>query len=231
MKDDRESLLRRGAVRRRRPRARRYLTRDLILAEGARVFNRRGYHGTTLDEIARELGVTKAALYYYVRTKEEIAYHCHQFSLDIGMEGIRQGLARPLPPDELLRVVLAYYIEGMTDQLRATVVLLEEGALSARHHREIIKRRDEYETHLRKIIQDGIDAGVFVPCDPKLAGFALLGAMNWVPKWYNAAGAWSGKDIAQALSTQLVRSLQVKPSDILIPPVRDEATSEPIVRS
>lgn len=201
----------------RRPRTRHNLTRERILIEGARVFNRRGYYGTTLDEIAHALGVTKAALYYHVRTKEELAYHCHRLSLEIGMDGVRQALARAASPDEQLRLAIAYWIEGMTDELRGAAVLLEEGALAPRHHREVIKRRDEYEGELRRIVQRGIDAGVFVPCDAKLAGFAVLGAMNWVPKWYRAGGPLSGKEIADALSTHLVRGLQRHPSDPAAP--------------
>lgn len=196
------------------------VTRERILVEGARVFNRRGYHGTTLDEIAGSLGVTKPALYYYVKTKEELVYQCHRVSLDIGMEGIRQALTHAASPDEQLRIALTHYIEGMTDQLRGTVVLLEEGTLSPRHRRDIIKRRDEYEGKLRTIIMEGITTGVFVQCDPKIAGFAILGAMNWVPKWYNSAGPRSGKEIAAALSSYLVRGLQARPSEVLVHPVQ-----------
>jgi TetR/AcrR family transcriptional regulator len=188
------------------------LTREKILQESARVFNRRGYHGTTLDDIARALGVTKAALYYYVKSKEELLYQCHQASLDIGIEGIRQAIAKASTPDEQLRIALAYYIEGMTDQLTGTVVLLDEGALSPRRHRRIIERRDEYERMLRKLIEEGIAAGVFTACDPKLVGFAILGAMNWIPKWYTPTGERSAKEIAEAFSAYLVRGLQKFPS-------------------
>lgn len=210
---------RRIAGRPSRARPRPNLTLERILAEGARVFNRRGYYGTTLEGIARALGVTKPALYYYVRTKEELVYRCHHLSLDIAHEGVRQAVERTSSPDEQLRIAIAHYIEGMTDQLSATVMLLEEGVLAPRHHRAIIKRRDEYETKLRAIIRAGIDGGVFVPCDPKLAGFAILGAMNWVPKWYSPTGPRSGKEIAEALSTYLVRALQQRPSDTTIPPL------------
>ena len=208
-------------ARRRKPRPRRALTRERILAEGARVFNRCGYHGTTLNKIARALGVTKAALYYHVRTKEELAFRCHALSLDIGMEGIRLALARGGRPDEQLVIALAHYMELMTDQLRGTVVLLEEGTLSPGHRRHIIRRRDEYEAELRKIIAAGIKAGVFLPCEPKLMGFGILGAMNWLPKWYSPTGPHSGKEIAEALATYLVRGLQRRPSEKPIPPATD----------
>lgn len=200
------------------------LTRQKILAESVRIFNRRGYRGATLDHIARALGVTKAALYYHVRSKQELLFQCHWLALDIGKEAIRQALARASTPDEQLRIVVAYYIEGLTDQLRGGVVLLEQGALSPRHHRQIIARRDENERMLRKIIEEGVATGVFVPCDPKLVGLAILGAVNWIPKWYDPEGQCSAQEIAGTLSTYFVRGLQKRPLIDRVLPVPEEQT-------
>ncbi len=190
-------------------RARASLSRERILAEAARVFNRLGYHGTTLDDIARALGVTKAALYYYVRSKEELLFQCCRVPIQMGLDGIRRAQAEVSAPDEQLRLALASYIEGMTDQFSGSVVLLEEGALCPEHQREVIAGRDEYERQLRGIIERGIAGGVFVPCDPRLVGFAILGAMNWIPRWYSPEGERSGKEIADAFSSYLVRGLLV----------------------
>jgi TetR/AcrR family transcriptional regulator len=201
------------------------LSRERILAVSGRVFNRRGYHGTTLDDIARALGVTKAALYYHVKNKEELLFLCHRRALDIGMEGFARALAQPAPPDEQLRLALAHYIEGMADELEGTVVLLEQGALSPRHHRQIVRGRDAYERTLRRTIADGIAAGVFVPCDPKLVGFAILGAVHWIPKWYHPAGRSPARAIAEAFSSYLVRGLTKQPAPDLPAPWRAAAPS------
>ncbi len=187
------------------------LTRERILAESARVLNRRGYKGTTLDDIARSLGVTKAALYYHVRSKEELLFQCHLRSIEIAMDGLREARARASAPDEQLAIVLRRYIEGMTDELNATVILLDEGALSPRLHRRLVDKRDECEREVRRIIRDGIERRVFVRCDPKLVGFAILGAMNWVPKWFDPNGALDGKTIAATFADYLVRGLLRRP--------------------
>jgi TetR/AcrR family transcriptional regulator len=201
------------------------LSRERILAVSGRVFNRRGYHGTTLDDIARALGVTKAALYYHVKNKEELLFQCHQRALDIGLEGFERALAQPAAPDDRLRLALAHYIEGMADQLQGTAVLLEQGALSPRHHRQIVRGRDEYEGALRGAIADGIAAGVFVPCDAKLVGFAILGAVHWIPKWYHPAGPSTAREIAEAFSAYLVRGLTKQPASDLPAPRRVAAPS------
>src|SRR3990167_4805072 len=106
-----------------------------------------------------------------------------------------------------LPIALACYIEGMTDQLRGSVVILEEGTLSPAHYRWVKDARDEYERELGSIIARGIMEEVFVPCDPRVVGFAILGAMNWIPKWYHPDGSRTGKEIADAFSSYLVRGL------------------------
>ena len=190
-----------------RTRTRGSLSRERILAEAARIFNRLGYHGATLDDVAKALGVTKAALYYHVANKEELLFLCCKVPVEIGLEGIRRAQAQATSPDEQLRLALACYIEGMTDQLRGSVVILEEGTLSPAHYRWVKDGRDEYERELRGIIARGVAEEVFVPCDPPVVGFVILGAMNWIPKWYHPDGSRTGKEIADAFSSYLVRGL------------------------
>ncbi len=196
-----------------KPSRRSRLTVENILAESARLFNRRGYHGTSLTDIARAFGVTKAALYYHVKSKEDIVFRCYQRVLDLGMEGLDHAHAQAASPEEELTLALRYYIKGLTDQWSGAVVLLGERALSPRQHARILRRRDEYERRIRDIIRKGITAGVFMPYDPQLVGFAILGAVNWILKWYNPGGERSAKEIAEVLSSYLVRGLQTHPSD------------------
>ena len=196
----------------RRPRTRAHLSRERILAEAARIFNRLGYYGATLDDVARALGATKAALYYYVANKEELLFQCCRVPIEIGLEGIRRAQEQAEAPDEQLRLALVSYIDGMTDQLRGSVVLLEEGALSPEHYREVKAGRDEYERQLRGIIARGIAQEVFVPCDARLVGFALFGAMNWIPTWYDPAGRRSGREVAETFAAYLVRGLRAAPA-------------------
>ncbi|MBI2206256.1 MAG: TetR/AcrR family transcriptional regulator [Candidatus Rokubacteria bacterium] len=195
-----------------RAKARPNVTRERILAESARVFNRRGYDATTLDDIARALGVTKAALYYYVENKEDVLYQCHTKALDLATDAVQTALAQTPAPDEQLRIVFRRYIEGMTDQLAGAVVLLYEGALSPALNRRILDRRDAYERMLRGIVEDGIARGIFVPCDSKLVVFAILGALNWIPRWYDAAGPRAATDIATSFAEFFVRGLSTNPS-------------------
>lgn len=200
-------------------------TRERILAESARVFNRRGYRGTTLDEIARAMGVTKPALYYYVKSKEDLLFQCHQRALDIAIRAVRTAVAETEAPDQQLRLMLTRYIEGMTDELSGFVVVLYEEVLSAPLQERILRQRDEYEGMIRAIIERGRAAGVFVDCDPKLIGFAVLGALTWIPRWYHPDGPKSAKEVAATFADYLVRGLLRRPTTDAIGPATTTSAS------
>lgn len=194
------------------------LKRKNLLKHAAAVFNRKGYHGTTISDIAREVGVSPSALYYYVKDKQQVLLECNRMSLDLAMEALNTACATATTPEAKLELTLRGHIETLTDELQACVVLIEEEALSKRHRKEIIKRRDEYERALRGLIQEGIEQKVFIPCDPKIVGFVFLGAINWMPKWYSTKGELPSREIAQLFARQLVRSILVAPGDSPILP-------------
>lgn len=160
-----------------------------------------------MEEIATELRITKGNVYYYFRNKEEILYTCHQRSLEIGFKALELARESNKPADERLRIVLTVYIRGLTNELMGSVILLEEGSLSKGLRDKIVQQRDLYERGLRQIIQEGIDEGLFLQCDPKVEGFIILGAVNWIPKWYSPDGPLSPDEIAQSFADRLVRGL------------------------
>jgi TetR/AcrR family transcriptional regulator len=194
--------------------------REAIIKEAARAFNRRGYHGTNLDEVARKLGVSKTALYYYVKGKESLLMACHGIAIDIAMDAVARASNEP-SADKKLQAVLRYYIRGLTDELRGCVVLLEEGALSPANLRALKAKRDKYEKALRTIVREGMEEGVFVPSDERIAVFVILGAVNWISKWYSPDGERSPEELAEMISSQLVRGLLRRPprhDTVLSPP-------------
>jgi len=206
--------------------------REVLLREAAASFNRRGYHGTSLTEIAKKLGVTKAALYTYVPSKEELLYYCHDAAMDSAMESLHKAQASGGSGLERLTRTLRRYLETMLTQEGGYVVLLEENAMKPAHVRAIVERRDQFELGLRQFVAEGIEDGSIVPCNPKLAVFMMMGALNWGRKWYRPNGSWSGDQIAFALTQMLERTLSSTPAAALIDEpgtleVADETADEP----
>lgn len=178
-----------------------------ILQAALRAFRERGYHATTLEDIAVRLGLRKTALYYYFPDKEAILYACHRESLKELERIVRLARRRFRRPAEQLAWVIAEHVRVMTDTLQGSPLAFEVTALAPAHQREVIRGRDAYERALREIIEAGIRAGEFRPVEPKVAAFAILGAVNWIARWYQPGGPLDGHRLGQCFAEQLLGGL------------------------
>jgi AcrR family transcriptional regulator len=179
-----------------------------ILRSAVAAFRRRGYHGASVDEIARTLGMTKGNLYYYFRNKEEILFFCHDWSLDILLDRLGEVQKEGGPPDRRLRRLIVAFVHMIIDELHGTALTLDLQALSPAHLKRVIAKRDRFDRGLRKIIEDGIASGAFAPGDPKLLTFAVLGAANWITRWYDPKGRATSDEIGNAFADFLLRGLR-----------------------
>ncbi|NOZ95774.1 MAG: TetR/AcrR family transcriptional regulator [Acidobacteria bacterium] len=185
-----------------------------ILRAAARAFRKKGYYGTTMDDIASELLMTQGSLYYYFKSKEEILFACHQHSLECLLALADQADAADVPPVARLGALIRASISVVIDELAASAMTLEFGALSEPYLRNIIALRDRYEGRIRRIIEDAIEAGELLPADPALSGFAILGAINWIARWFNSEGRLSAEAVADHYADLFLRGLGADPAAV-----------------
>src|SRR6266545_2618604 len=172
--------------------------RDQILDVAVAAFRRRGYAGTSIQDISRSLQLTKGSLYYYFRDKEDILYESHERSLD-HLLSIARAVRRDHPePAAALRRLIEEHAGIMVHEFRGSALALEVGHLQGERLARVVRRRDRYEGALRGVIEEGIRTGVFRPVDPKLAAFAILGAINWMARWYHEGGGHDPETIGRA---------------------------------
>lgn len=180
-----------------------------ILKSAAAAFRRRGYHGASVDEIASTLEMTKGNLYYYFRNKEDILYACHEYSLDILLNLMKEVQQEPIPADRKLRRLILAFVHLILDELQGTALTLDPEALSPPLLAKIIAKRDEFDRGMRAIIRQGMDEGLFGKGDPKMIEFAIMGAVNWISKWFDPAGPMTSDQIGEAFADYLVGRLRV----------------------
>ncbi len=179
-----------------------------ILKSAAAAFRRRGYHGASMGEIAQALHMTKGSLYYYFKNKEEILFFCHDYSLDILLGMLERVEATGGSPPRKLRSLVESFVHHILDDLRGTAMTLDFQALSAPLLRRVIAKRDRFDRGIRRLLQEGMDAGAFAPGDPKLLTFAILGAVNWIPRWFDPVGPATSEEIGRVFAEYLVSGLQ-----------------------
>jgi TetR/AcrR family transcriptional regulator len=198
---------------RRRPRATRKTnatssTRIDIMKSAARAFRQLGYHGATVEHIAAALRMKKGNLYYYFRNKEEILFACHQYSLDRLLQLLDEVERSGAGPVDKLRTLIVGVVHTILDELHGTALILQLEALSPAHLKTVIERRDRFDRGIRHVLEEGIADGVFAPHDVKLRSFALLGAVNWIPRWFNPAGPATSREIADRFADYLIAGLK-----------------------
>ena len=183
-------------------------TRVEILKAAAAAFRRLGYHGATVEEIAAALQMKKGNLYYYFRNKEEILFACHQYSLD-RLLAILDDIERSgVPAEQKLRRLIRSFVHTILDELHGTALFLDLEALSPAHLRTVIARRDRFDRGMREVLKEGIRSGTFVYADAKLLSFAILGAVNWIPRWFSPDGPSTSEEIADKFADYLIAGLR-----------------------
>lgn len=191
------------------------MTRDEILLAAAQIFSQKGFHGTSMQDIAEAVNLQKASLYHHVSSKQEILVELLDRALDLLIERMQAVINSPMPPDEKLRQAMIVYLETISDHRDlAAVLLLEyrslEPAMQSRH----IPRRDRFEHLWRDLIQEGLDAGQYCCTDPAVASWALLGVLNWSITWYRPEGSLAPEKIAGQFTDLFLNGLMVRSVEI-----------------
>jgi AcrR family transcriptional regulator len=184
------------------------MTRDEILTAAAQIFSQKGFHATSMQDIAEAVNLQKASLYHHVSSKQEILVDVLDMALDLFIANMQAVMLRPLAPDEMLRQAMQVYMVTILQQRDlASVLLLEHRSLEPDLHSRHIPRRDRFESLWRELIQHGLEAGRYYNVDPAMAARALLGVMNWVITWYSPEGNLTPEQISRQYADLFLNGL------------------------
>jgi len=181
---------------------------DQLLETATRLFKEKGYHSTSMQDLADALGMQKGSLYYYIESKEELLRRLLERATSFLTFQIDEIYASDLPPAEKLCWVLENHAVMMMDHLDLVAVYLQEYRnLPPERLKEALAVRKHYEQVLMQIINDGIVAGDFRPTNVKMAVFGFLGMVNWTHQWFSPDGPFTSQEIATTLSDLALHGL------------------------
>lgn len=171
-----------------------------ILRTAAQLFNERGFHETTLNDLAELLHVTKPSLYYYVKSKDDILVQILNTAMQEIDPAIRMAEQADVSGMEKLRMFISHYVVVLCGDFGKCLVVSGLAPLEEESRKKLLPSYRRIDQSVRNLIATGIkDGSIASTIDPKIATFALFGAIHWMPTWYNAGGELNSREIADRL--------------------------------
>jgi TetR/AcrR family transcriptional regulator, cholesterol catabolism regulator len=174
--------------------------RELILKTAARLFREKGYEGTSVRDLANAVNIQSGSLFFHFSSKEEILLSILESGLIRAIAILNRNLAGAHTPREKLAALLHGQLRAILVEERDafTTVLTDWRTLSPRSRKKVIALRDEYEGHVKKVLDELSATGV-IPPDNRMFRLFLLGAMNWTVQWYRPDGDLTVDELADGL--------------------------------
>ena len=183
--------------------------REEILRHVGAVVREQGFASLKMQDIADRLNMTKGNLYYYFKNKQDLLFHCHMKCMEISLAALTEAERGAGKPRDRLRRLLVAHNRGIIEDSYGAVLLTDLEDLTAEQRKTYVRMRDKFERGVRKIIDQGIASGEFRKIDPRVAGFAILGSINWMPKWYRPDGKLSADSLADGFADFFMHALGV----------------------
>ena len=189
----------------------RQIKRDAVLATAAQLFNERGFHATSLDDIAARLNVSKPTLYYYVKNKDEILIECVRNGLQMMTEGIEETRKAGGKAIDQLTACMGIYTRIVTQDFGMCVIRISDDEMPSENRAELRRLKSGIDKAFRRLVTEGIAEGSIQDCDPKMAAFAIAGALSWIGRWYESAGDYQPEEIATQFTAMLFNGILKRP--------------------
>lgn len=184
--------------------------RRTALEIAAGLFAERGYAGTSLQDIADALGVSRPALYYYFSSKEEIlASLVEEVTVFSLQQSERVTAKADADPGETLRVMVRNHANWLlTHAVQFRVVDRSESELPAATRKVHNAAKRAILEGFSGVIARGIEIGHFRPIDPRIAAFSILGMCSWTAWWFKPEGRQTAAEIADAIADMAIHSVR-----------------------
>lgn len=188
------------------------IKREAVLQIAAEMFNKRGYAATSLDEIAKHFGISKTALYYYVKSKPVLLQMCYELTLNLCEKIMKEVLESDASGIEKVEAYFRGVISGVL-KTGPVAIVHEFATLPPNAYEHIHDRARDLDNNLASIIEQGVADKSIAEIPPKLTELILMGANNWIQRWYNPDGEKSLKEIEDCFIYLFVNGLKSRAAE------------------
>ena len=185
-----------------------------VYAAALRLFREKGYHATSMQDIAGVVGLYKGSLYHYIGGKEELLVQVFERGMGALLAEVERIAANSdLAPSVQVRQMIRAHVEAVANNLDALTVYLHEWrALAGESLARVRAQRERYAKLVGQVIERGVQSGELRTRDPRLTTLAVLGMCNWLCQWYRPGGRLSPAEIAEQFTDLLLDGLRATSS-------------------
>jgi AcrR family transcriptional regulator len=184
-------------------------TKADVVATAGRMFAEKGYHGTSMRDLGKELGLLGSSLYSHIDSKEDLLVEVVDEGARLFLDAADKAMTVDGTAGERLAALIAGHVDVVLDHQDVVRTYLNEARMLDEGHRSrVVESRDAYEMMFRSVIGDGMDSGEFrADLDPKIAAIFILSILNALERWYRPDGDLNRDRIVEAISTSAIASL------------------------
>lgn len=186
------------------------LKRSHILGKASSLFWKKGYHTTSMRDIAKACMCNPSNIYHYFKNKEDILYAVIKDITEQTVSSIQYLEDDEVTnPVEQLRLLIKSHFELMAQMNRSSVLISDTGLkdLTSEHRKAVVQLRDKYDAIMRKVIQRGTRAGLFDVRDEKIAAFIISSAIMRSSIWFSTKGRLSAEEISDIIFELLFKGM------------------------
>ena len=181
--------------------------REAVLRAAVRLFNERGFHAASLEDVAASLGISKPTIYHYLGNKDQVLFECVTRGVDQLKDAANNAKALPGTGLDRLRSFLRCYSEIIMDDFGRCVIRTADEALTHESSTRFRTLKREIDVAMRDLLAAGMADGSIAPLDVRLTGFTLAGALNWPARWHRVDGESRPKEVAAQMVDILTSGL------------------------
>ena len=187
--------------------------KESLLQVAVKVFNERGYDGTSMDDLSKKLGITKSAIYYHVASKDELL----ELAVDRALDGLFAAAEETTLLEgravERLEHLIRSSVAVLVDRLPFVTLLLRVRGNTPVERRALARRR-EFDHLVSELVAQAEAEGDIRPgIDPAVTGRLLFGMVNSLVEWYKPRGGMRGDELAEAVCEIAFAGLRVREPD------------------
>ena len=179
-----------------------------IYTKAAEIFHEQGFDATSMSNIAAAVDLTKAGLYYYIESKEDLLFAIMNYAMERLEANVIEPSRQVTDPSQRLHSIITRHARLLTEGNRSITILTDEiEGLKPKHRKQILDRKRTYLEFVRGTLDELQAQGKLRDVNTTVATFSVFGTLLWLPRWFHIEGSLTSEQVVQEITSIITAGL------------------------